>query len=248
MSSFLDVIGFLGFTVFLIMAIVSAIRKTKKAKKWMIFAAGGFIIMLIGGAITPGAKETTGSAKVENRNESAKQKAADEVKKKAEVEAAAKKKAEEKAAAKKKAEEAAELKAEKETPLYKLRNAVINELGDNSNRNGKKITNLTIDQNGHILLRIKGEDNLTNNMIVDGVEMDLTNALKSIEHSKVKFKTVELIATFEMVDQYGNSKEEDVVDLLFNKSTADKINFDNFDFKNLYKIADDKNVQPSFAK
>jgi hypothetical protein len=45
------------------MAIVSAIRKTGKGKKRMLFAVGCFVLMVIGGAISPDAKETTNLTK-----------------------------------------------------------------------------------------------------------------------------------------------------------------------------------------
>jgi hypothetical protein len=116
MGSFLAVIGFLGFIVFIIMAIVSAFRKTGKGKKRMLYAAGCFVLLIMGAAISPDTKDTAEPAnatpKVENKKEvSSKQKAADEAKKvedaKNKAAADAKKKAEDEAAAKKKADEEA---------------------------------------------------------------------------------------------------------------------------------------------
>ncbi|MEH7082973.1 hypothetical protein V7139_09600 [Neobacillus drentensis] len=104
MGSFLIGIGFLAFIVFIILGIVSAIKKTGKGKKMMLFAAGCFILMAIGGALSPDSKQTIGTTvKEEDKKDKTvdKQNAADEAKKKEEEEA--KKKAD--AEAKKKAEE-----------------------------------------------------------------------------------------------------------------------------------------------
>ncbi|WP_317851494.1 excalibur calcium-binding domain-containing protein [Neobacillus bataviensis] len=112
MDAFLGVMGFLGLIVFSIMAIVSAFRKTGKGKKWMLFAAGCFVLMIIGGTISPDAKESAETTKVEDKKDKSgkEQKAVVEDKKKEEAELKAKQEAEQKA--KEKAE--AELKAKQE--------------------------------------------------------------------------------------------------------------------------------------
>lgn len=242
MGTFLAIVGFLGFIVFAIMALVSAFRKTGKAKKRFLYALGCFVLLIIGVSISPDAESASTKVKTENKGDSAKQKAGDEAKKKEEAqkraEESAKKKAEAEAAAKKKTEEDAKLKAEQETPQYKLNKSVTKALGEKSNRDGQKITTLTIDSSGNIVLKFKGDDNLTSNMIVTGVQMDLSDALKAIKESEVNYKSVDLVATFAMQDKFGNSKEDEVVHLIFNKSTVDKINFENFDRKNIYSVAD----------
>lgn len=71
MGAFLSVIGFLGFIVFFIMSIVSAFRKTRKGKQRLLFAGIFFIVMFIGGAITPTTKQISSS--VTSNNGTAKQ-------------------------------------------------------------------------------------------------------------------------------------------------------------------------------
>ncbi|MEH7418660.1 hypothetical protein V7266_25695 [Neobacillus drentensis] len=62
MGAFLGTIGVLGFIIFIILAIISSFRKTGKAKKRMLFAAGFFILFIMGIAITPDTEDTSNSS------------------------------------------------------------------------------------------------------------------------------------------------------------------------------------------
>ncbi|MEY2196888.1 hypothetical protein AB7942_29885 [Neobacillus sp. BF23-41] len=122
MGSFFIGIGFLAFIVFIILGIVSAIKKTGKGKKMMLFAAGCFILMAIGGALSPDSKQTIGTTvKEEDKKDKTvdKQNAADEAKKKEEAQKKAEEEAKKKAEleAKKKADAEAKKKAE-EKPVF----------------------------------------------------------------------------------------------------------------------------------
>jgi hypothetical protein len=179
----------------------------------------------------------------------------DEAKKKAEAEAAAKKKAEEEALAKKQAEDEAKKlaaaeakkKAEQETPEYKLNKGISKVLGKESNREGKRISALSIDDSGNIVVNFKGDENLTENLTVTGIKMDVSDVLKAIKKSKVALNSVNVITTYSMVDQYGNAEESEVVNVTYSKATIDKINFENFSYKNIYTIADSVSfIHPQF--
>lgn len=242
MGSVIAVLSFLGLSLFLLLAVISLFKKNGKGKKMFKFAAGCFVLMIIGVAISPEAKEETASSKVEEndkKQDSEKQIAAEESKKKEDTEATVKKIVEEEAAAKAKAEEEAKKKAEQETPEYKLNQGITKALGKKSNRDGEKLTELTFDQaTGDILVKFKGDDNLTSNMIVTGVRMDIKDTLEAVKKSGVTFNNVHVIVSYSMVDQYGNAEENDVVDLIYSKATVDKINFENFLTDNVYTVAD----------
>jgi apolipoprotein N-acyltransferase len=242
----IGILSFLGLLVFIILAIIHAVKKTGKAKKMLLLSLICLVLMIIGISLSPDTKESADTEKKVT------QKAPDETKKKEEAqkkaEAEAKKKAEQEAAAKKKAEEEAKLIAQNETPQTKLTNAITSALGEKSNREGKKITASTLDSNGNILVKFKGDENITENMTVTGIQMDISDALKAIQKSNVPYNKVNVITTYSMVDKFGNAKESDVINLTYSKATIDKINFDNFDRKNIYSIADTVTfVHPQFV-
>jgi hypothetical protein len=39
-----------------------------------------------------------------------------------------------------------------------------------------------------------------------------------------------------------------VVELFFERATVDRINFDNFDYRNVYEIADAAEIHPAFVR
>lgn len=248
---FIGLLSFAGLFVFLILALISKLKETGKAKRMMFYAAGCFLLLIAAVSFDSSGDTQTASTKVEDeskesqkqdekkkeeaKKQEAKEKAEAEAKKKAQEEAN-KKKAEEEA--KKKAEAAAKKKVEQETPQSKLIKAVTKAIGKESNREGEKLSKLSIDPAGNIVVKFKGDDNLTENFIVSGIKMDIADVLKAVKQSGVAFKNLNVIVTFSMVDQYGNAKESDVVDLTYSKATIDKINFENFSYKNVYAIAD----------
>jgi hypothetical protein len=242
----IGILSFLGLLVFIILAIIHAVKKTGKAKKMLLLSLICLVLMIIGISLSPNAIESTDNEKKVTQKASDETKKQEETQKKAEAEA--KKKAEQEAAVKKKAEEEAKLKAQNETPETKLTNAVTSALGEKSNREGKKITNLFLNSNGNILLRFKGDENITENLTITGIQMDIRDALKAIQKSNIPYNKVTVITTYSMVDKFGNAKESDVINLTYSKATIDKINFDNFDRKNIYSIADTVTfVHPQFV-
>ncbi|WP_205439667.1 hypothetical protein [Peribacillus alkalitolerans] len=249
MWMFIGVLSFIGIFVFLFMALFSRLKKSGKSKRMMLYAGGCFVLLIAALSFddtvatetaSSSPKEETKSDEVKKKDEEAKLKEAnqkaEEDKKKAKDLALAKAKADEEA--KKKAEEEAKKKAEQETPQYKLNKAVTKVLGKESNREGKKITALSIDQKGNIILNFKADDNLTEGLIVGGVKMDITDVLEAIKNTKLTVNSINVIATFEMVDQYGNGEESEVVNVTYSNETLGKINFDNFSYNNVYTIAD----------
>jgi hypothetical protein len=218
--------------------------KVKKPfyKKWWVWVIA---VIVIGGIANTGNSSNDSNTKdkpaVQTASATPKNNDA-EAKKKAEEEAAQKKAAEEAAAAKKQAEEAAQ------TPQQKLQTAVTKAIGDKSNRDGNKLTDLSIDPSGNIIVKFKIDDAFTENMIAIGAEDDITKALKSIKNSNVDYKTVTVFGTFAMQDKFGNASESTVVNIGYSKDTVTKINFDNFSYKNVYAIADTKVfINPQFV-
>ncbi|WP_257205865.1 hypothetical protein [Bacillus sp. AFS051223] len=53
---------------------------------------------------------------------------------------------------------------------------------------------------------------------------------------------------FQLEDAYGNKKQENVMKVTYNRETIDKINFDNFSFKNIPTTADQYWQHPAIDK
>ena len=128
-----------------------------------------------------------------------------------------------------------------------LRSAILQALG-NGNRNVPRLSGLNFDdpEAGAIFVNWTIDDNLTNDMIVYGAELDATHILHALADSKIDYSYVILSGSFPMVDPYGNSKESNVVTLTFNKPTVDEINWQNFLTENICKIADQTAIWPQF--
>lgn len=94
------------------------------------------------------------------------------------------------------------------------------------------------DQNGHLLVRFKGSENLTNEMTVKGFLMDIRDLLKNLK-SDSSVQTFAFNVTYPLVDNYGNESEDIVIKAEFSRETVDKINFDNFDFNKIPEVADE---------
>lgn len=246
-------LSFVGVLVFLVLALVSVFKKSGKGKKNLKIAGICFVVTLIAGTLAPDAETASTDTKEKEKTEEPTKKEKTEEEKKAEEEAAAKKKAEEEAAAKAEAEKKvaeekakAEEDAKKQTPEYRLNQAVVKAIGKDKD----KLVELTYDATSqNVFVKFKGDDNLTANFIITGIQSDIKDILKNVKESEVPFNDINVVTTFPMVDQYGNESESDVIDLLYSKVTVDKINFDNFLTDNVYTVADIKAfIHPEFIK
>ncbi|MEK5323317.1 hypothetical protein [Aeribacillus sp. FSL M8-0254] len=94
------------------------------------------------------------------------------------------------------------------------------------------------DQNGHLLVRFKGSENLTNESTVKGFLVDIRDLLKNLK-SDSSIQTFTFNVTYSLVDNYGNESEDIVIKAGFNRETVDKINFDKFDFNKIPEVADE---------
>lgn len=170
---------------------------------------------------------------------------------KAKAEAEAKKKAEKEAKAKAATEEEAKKKAEAAKPENVVKKAVVKAIGKKNNRDEKaKVTKVAYnEQSGTLTVEFKGDENLTNNMTIGGVQMDIEKTMEAVRKSKADYKELNIVVTYSMVDKLGNAEEMEVISLVYYKETIDKINFDNFLFENVYDVTDIPGfVHPAFQK
>lgn len=99
-----------------------------------------------------------------------------------------------------------------------------------------------------VTARYKIGENLTKGLTKDGARIDTVDILKYIKAAYPNLTEVHVDATADMVDQYGNTSEDQVATLIYSRATLDKINWDNFNFQNIWNIpiADSAEVHPAF--
>ena len=89
-------------------------------------------------------------------------------------------------------------------------------------------------------------DNFIESWVKDGAKQDATKILKTIAESEIDYPRVWLSGTFSMQDVYGNVSETMVVSLWFDRATVDRINWSGITYHDIYLIADDAGIHPSF--
>lgn len=103
------------------------------------------------------------------------------------------------------------------------------------------------ESNGDVTVEFDIGDNLTDNMVKSGAELDCADILKAIVKSQLQFDQVEIFGNHELQDKFGKVTNTRVVEVLFLSSTAAKINWDNFISSDLYSIADSLTIHPAFV-
>jgi hypothetical protein len=103
------------------------------------------------------------------------------------------------------------------------------------------VKNLTFDvqpgPDGDIVTaRYKISENLTAGLTKDGARIDTVSILKYAQAAYPNLAEVDVDASADMVDTYGNTKYEQVATLIYTRATLDKINWENFDFKNVWNV------------
>jgi hypothetical protein len=130
----------------------------------------------------------------------------------------------------------------------KIEQTVRSELGS-SNREGiKKVQDFTISESteGYIVAIVFTiDDNLTEGFIKGGAKTDVFDVMKAV-YSKYSIKSVEMVGTFPMKDEYGNVAEKTVLKCNLAYSTASKINWGNMYKDDLFRILDYLWWHPAF--
>ena len=106
------------------------------------------------------------------------------------------------------------------------------------------------DVNGGVIsIKFNINDNLNINYIRDGALMD-SNKLFKLFYTKYseKVSVVQMMGFYPLSDAYGNEEEVIVLEIKLKKETADKINWDNFDWRNLKTIADYYYIHPALLE
>ncbi len=131
-------------------------------------------------------------------------------------------------------------------PIDELRARIITSLGD-GNRDIPRLTAFDWSETDKsLIIEWTINDNFTSNMIMVGIQTDITDMLKIISQSGLlpDYQFVTFVGTFSLRDSFGNTSEERVVTASYNKSTVDKINWPNFLYTDIFTIADLQNINP----
>jgi len=109
-----------------------------------------------------------------------------------------------------------------------------------------KITQIQFDYPAekNIIVRFDIADLGTRNLIGRGAKLDVVEILHNIKDSGVEYNLVGISGSFTMKDAYGNVENSKILGLVFSKETINKIQWDNFDYNNIYDISDYSEVHP----
>ena len=91
----------------------------------------------------------------------------------------------------------------------------------------------------HIDVKFQMSDGFTTSMTKRFFLIDVTEFIEQIQNED--FGSIYFGGYSNMVDKYGDVENYEIANIEMNKETIDKINFENFYFKNLPDIADDVN-------
>ncbi|HMV29703.1 MAG TPA: hypothetical protein PKE23_09980, partial [Anaerolineales bacterium] len=72
----------------------------------------------------------------------------------------------------------------------------------------------------------------------DNAKIDTVNILKTLKKNKTRFIYVILIGTFPPSTEADSSIEREILNLGFNKSRLDKVNWDEFPSSEIFKFSD----------
>jgi len=130
-----------------------------------------------------------------------------------------------------------------QTPEQAVRSAIVEALGK-SNRevpggssNSRQVQNVAFND-GVITVQWTINENLFSGMRTHGAKMDVIKILKAVQGSSIPYESILVEGTFPLVDKYGNASERQVVTAPYDRSTVDKINWDNFLTDHVFQIAD----------
>ncbi|SNR96392.1 hypothetical protein SAMN05446037_1002116 [Anaerovirgula multivorans] len=130
-----------------------------------------------------------------------------------------------------------------------VKNIIVDNLGEQTNMKHDRIIDITIEDlendNKTIDITLVANENLTTNMTKSTIHKDSVEILEEL-YNHDEIEEVTLIWQLPLVDTYGNEETKNVMIVSINKEIANKINWSNFDYNNIPKIANDYWEHPAF--
>ena len=99
---------------------------------------------------------------------------------------------------------------------------------------------------GIIYIRWAINDSLLESWVMSGAKRDVRDILEVIDESSFAYSEIWVEGSFPLVDAFGNTEEEIVVKMFYDKPTVDQIVWQSFNSDNVYIISDDGWVHPAF--
>ncbi|PGB24816.1 hypothetical protein COM06_20180 [Bacillus toyonensis] len=212
-------------------------------KKWL----SRFGIIIIGASLalttgcTPQDKETVAQEQAQKEE----QKAQNQAEREAEKQHKQQEKEEKEAEKEQKSQEKAKKDEENKKVKFKesIEKTVKKTIGKSDVESVEINTNLDLPEPNNKVVLL----NLTNATDKILVWNDTTNILKELSKEK-EIQKIIFVWKAELTDTYGNKKTDPVVKMNIDRETIDKINFDNFLYKNLPTVVSDYWQHPAIAK
>lgn len=204
--------------------------KVKKPlyKKWWFWL---IIVVIIGGAIASGGEDTADSNKDKSKSDSSVETAANNDKKD--------NKEQNQKDKEKTAKKDTNKKDEPKTPQEKLENIIIDNLGKKNNMDKVRLANiqdLTENDSLYFVVTLNADENLTNKLTRSGILLDSKKILEPI--SKIEnLNKIVLQWQLPLTDQYGNTKDGQVLVINLEREQLDKINWENFNVDNFENVS-----------
>lgn len=132
-------------------------------------------------------------------------------------------------------------------PASALQASLAKELGKSNRDSVKRVEVKSADP--EVVVKWAINENVTDGLTKNQARRETVQILKVIrDFKRVDWTNVTLVGTYSLVDKLGNASEDRVFLGNYSRATVDSINFDGFDFKNAWEIAEaPRSVHPSFA-
>lgn len=136
---------------------------------------------------------------------------------------------------------------EKDSLVENVKTAIHKEFGQKNDFNKEdSIIELT-NEDGLIKAKVYGSDNVSTQAIKEGMWIDVSNTLKRLKDEK-DINHIDFLLVTPLQDQYGKATDEIVMTLSFPRETLDKIDWNNFMWKNIPEISEDYFEHPVLSK
>jgi hypothetical protein len=137
-----------------------------------------------------------------------------------------------------------------QSPETILRNLLQDALGS-GNRDIPRIKEVSVGYLGDpgiLFVNFAINDNLSESWIKRGARIDTMDIVEAIASEGFEYTEIWIEGTFSMVDVYGNTEEDEVIKVFYDRDTVELINWDNFISDNIYIVADDVWIHPAFQE
>lgn len=261
----ISLIAMVVFLVYLVRGIAGVAKKREGTKvlfkRSLIALVVSFVGFVIFGMTTEPPKQAADEPKKEQSKEQKSEKSSDEQKSKPAVAQPKEEKKEEKSEPKKaevKKEEPAkkaEPKKQEKTIDEVVKEIIYDKVGKKSNVGEKRVIELQVNDNlgtpdktdKIIIAKLYADEKLTITMMRNGILRDSKDLFQELFKHKEISETV-LMWNFTLVDVYGNESVDTVLKVGLDRATADKINWENFSYKNFENVAPQYFVHPALLK